>query len=67
MEIKGQLTFKGSDQIMLRAEMEQHPELRSSRTVVFSKSVIPADYEPDKYDLTGEYVFKVVCKPKTKK
>ena len=75
MELKSRLIFRSVDQIAARLEIaetgkvrlpkgEVVPLLRSNRILTFHRSILPPDFEPEKYDVEGEITVKITAKRK---
>lgn len=59
-EIKGGIRIRKIDSMVFRIELEQVREgddilLLGNRTMDLPRNFAPADYEPEKYDISGEY------------
>ena len=55
-EFKGDIEFRNCDSYMVRTEMDSHPGIMSNRRIDFARSVLPNDFESEKYTVTGRYV-----------
>lgn len=62
--IKGKMNLQAADAIMAQFAMDRNDMVRSNVKVVFGRSVLPDDYEPEKYDIEGSFEFKVIIKKK---
>ncbi len=59
VEIKGEVLFKKVDRLASYFELEQDEKYLANRTFTLDRSVVPDDYEPEKYEVTGEYSIKI--------
>lgn len=66
--IKGALNFNHVDPHMARFHMEQDDnKIISKRELCVVPGLLPSDYEPGLYDITGTYEFVIEVKKKTKR
>ena len=57
-EIKGQLAFQRKGQGMATFRIVSN-EIFSNPLVQVPESILPADYAPNKYQVTGEFVYTI--------
>ena len=63
--IKGELLLKLKDPHMVRLELSQDKDLIiSKRELCLLPEVLPVDYEPELYEVTGSYKFTINVKKK---
>lgn len=63
-KIKGKLKFGNLDQQAARMDIQGAPELLNTRILKLDTGVLPKDFEPDLYDVTGTYEFVIKATPK---
>lgn len=63
-KIDGELTLRGCDALMVRMAMEKKPEVMSKAMLDLNRSVLPADFEPEKYSVSGKYIFEIEIREK---
>lgn len=56
-EIKGDLVLDDVDRLSARFKKEGENEIQSNRRIHFDASVLPPDYEPEYYKVTGSYKY----------
>jgi len=62
--IKGPVLFKKVDPLAGYFELGRHEAFLGNRNFTVDRSVLPDDYEPEKYEVSGEYSIKLVVTPK---
>ena len=63
-EFKGALSFKSKDRSGSRFNVAMHEQVTNLHTINFVPGVLPADYEPGKYEVSGEIIIKVSVRKK---
>jgi len=63
-EIKGDMSFLGSDALMVRMNMDADPMVMSKRCVDFAPGVLPGDFDREKYEVSGKFRFDIEIKEK---
>ena len=63
-EIKGEIVFQDVDPYHARFEMGDNKNLLGARRIQCPVSVLPADFESARYEVTGEYVLTIRVKEK---
>lgn len=56
-EIKGPLVFQRSGQVAVFKALSD--EVLSNTVVQFMEDILPKDYTPQKYEVSGEFVYKI--------
>jgi hypothetical protein len=61
-EISGELIFQRTGQVL--SFKAQTPEVFSNSLIQVPPGILPADYSPDKHDVTGDFVYRIKIKEK---
>ena len=62
--IKGGVQFKKVSPLAAYFELDRADEFLGNRTFTVDRSLLPKDFEPEKYEVTGEYSIKLIITPK---
>jgi len=62
VEVKGKVKFTDADPLAVRLELEDTGVLKNNRRIQLDPDFLPEDFDPMKYEVSGEYVLKVFVK-----
>ena len=57
---EGDINFTDMDPQVARFEKEAHPDLVGFRRLQMKAGLMPADFELDRYEVTGRYHYEIV-------
>jgi hypothetical protein len=63
-EIKGSVRFKKVDPLACYFELEREPRFLGNRNFTLDREVLPKDFNPEKYEVTGEFSIKLTITEK---
>jgi len=64
VEIKSPGSLASVDEYGCRFNIDPDEKLKSKASFILTRDCLPADYEPERYDVTAEMVIKVEAKAK---
>ena len=62
--IQGEVVFKKVDPLACYFEMEPSKTLLSNRRFTLDRSVLPTDFDPEKYEVSGTFSIELTITPK---